>query len=310
MSLVTLRIVGTDGTFQSVPLDDISDTAYPIQKQAYGEVGTATLVSDTNPLPVLSREFLFEVSRGNIAGCSLVHKFGRNAAVGTTLTPVALGGIYRTPTAAVTLAAISTASADNQAGAGARELTLQYLDSNFALQNATLLMHPTDGTIESSDTVTDVIRLFRAYVSSSGSYSDLSTPTASHTGTITIRVSGGGATWATIEYYDTAFGLGQTQIGWYTIPAGKTGYILSTAFSVETNKSVDLLFMQRRDADDITSPYSALRLVQNYDGLIGFGEFDHKSVESYPEKTDIGFMVEAASSAQVSAEFELLLVDN
>lgn len=255
----------------------------------------------------LGSDFLTEVAKGNIPGYSLVHKFGRNSAVSTTLVPICDGGFYRTPTGTVTLEAISDDTNDTAAGTGAQEITLQYLDSNFDLQVGTIEMN---GTTASTETLAGVKRLVRIYVSRSGTYASQSA--GSQKGTITVRVSGGGDTWATLPEIGTSgMGVGQSLIGSYTVPAGKTAYILSGMITVDSNKSANLYFFKRENADDTSAPYTGtLRLQNVYTGLSGFQEIDHKTYESYPEKTDIGWMGIASTAADVSVEFELLLVDN
>lgn len=77
-----------------------------------------------------------DISRGLTSNISVVKKFGRNASVGTSFVPVALGGIYRTPTStsATTLRIKAGGNAnDDAAGTGAREVTLEGLDENFEL---------------------------------------------------------------------------------------------------------------------------------------------------------------------------------
>ena len=77
-----------------------------------------------------SRDFLIEVSKGNIAGHSLVHKFGKNEDVGATFEPLTIGGVYQTlqPAAATTLRVKAGNANDTAAGTGAREVTVQGLD--------------------------------------------------------------------------------------------------------------------------------------------------------------------------------------
>lgn len=253
----------------------------------------------------MSESNLFlEIAKGNIAGSTFVHKFG-SSSVSTSLQPVCNGGFYRTPTSTVTLAVISSSANDTAAGSGAREVTLQYLDSSFNLQTGTIA---TNGTTESTETIAGVLRLVRAWVSDSGTYATQSA--ASQAGTITIRVESAGDTWATIPEVDTGFGAGQSLIGAYTIPAGKTGYILTSTLSTDSTKSVDFYFFKRENANDVTAGYPAMRIQNVYIGVSGIFETTHSTYESYPEYTDLGFLAKAASASDVAVEFELLLVDN
>lgn len=257
----------------------------------------------------MSKNFFFEVVKGNIKGHSIVHKFGHNDSVSTTLVPVCAGGVYQTPTSAVTLELVSSNANDNQAGTGARSITIQGLDANFDLQTVTANMHATDGTIAEVVTGYTWMRIFRAYVETTGTYA---TATAgSHAGTITLRVSGGGATYGVIELHG-GFPVAQTLIGAYTIPKGKTGYIGDIDIETDSNQTIDIYLLKRENANDVTAPYSAMRAQGLYTGIpdvvtlgttVPLGPFN--------EYTDVGFMaVASAGTVAVSVDFEIILVDN
>ena len=256
---------------------------------------------------IVKSQLEYDVAFGAKSQMFNVHKFGENDSVGTSLVPISHGGIYRTPTSSVTLAAISSDADDTLAGTGAQQITLQYLDSGFNVQTDIIDMN---GTTESTDTVADVLRLFRVIVSRSGTYATASAP--SQQGTITIRVAGGGDTWGVLKQSQTGFGSGQSQIGAYTVPAGYTAFLLSSSAFVDGNKSAAILFFKRENADDITAPYTGTMRVQNeYKGVTGDYILQHRTYESYPEKTDIGFLASTSSgTAEVSVEFELLVVRN
>jgi hypothetical protein len=105
--------------------------------------------------------------------------------------------------------------------------------------------------------------------------------------------------------------VGQTLIGCYTVPRGYTAYILSVTIGVESGKPATVHFYRRLNANDTTTPYSPMRIQNWWSGLDGVTQIDHKTHESYPEYTDIGFMAYVSStSAAVSVDFEMLLVAN
>ena len=99
---------------------------------------------------------------------------------------------------------------------------------------------------------TNLIRLYRWYVSSSGTYATQSA--GSHVGDLTIRASGAGAIWSTIP--NTPFPSGQSEVGCYTIPTGYTGYLLTKNIFTDTSKTADIFFFKRENADDVSAPYS------------------------------------------------------
>ena len=259
---------------------------------------------------IANRDFLLEVAKGKVQGHSLVHKFGRNNSIGASLTPVCGGGNYRTYTSAVSIDFISSDTQDALDDIGAHEITIIGLDANWDEQTVTTSAHATDGLTAVNVSGT-WLRIYRAYVSKSGSYA--SQTTASHQGTITIRNQADASTIAVIALEGT-FGLGQSQIGAYTVPAGYTAFILSTEFSsdVSGTKTTDFFFFQRDNANDVTGATydGALRVQEIFIGTQNSFQEEHFSSEGYSEYTDIGFLAKATTTSDVSVAFELLLVDN
>jgi hypothetical protein len=248
------------------------------------------------------KDFLIEVSKGNVPGHSLVHKFGRNSDVANG----AWEHISQVPfdTANFRQSAISMRikaggnAADTAAGAGAREVTIQGIDSNGDETSEAIT---TAGASASSATTETFWRIHRAWVSAAGTY------TGNNTGDIVIEDSGGGADFITI-----AAGEGQTQYAGFTIPAGKTGHLLTAEITVATNKSANVRVFTRADYDDVTAPMPAKRLKLWFDGVSGNLRFAPDSPELVlPAKTDIWFEAYGdGAAAAVSADFELLLVDD
>ena len=184
---------------------------------------------------ITNRDFFTEVSKGKIAGHSMVHKFGHNTAIGTAFETVSVGGIYQTPqsTSATTLRIKSGGNAnDTAAGSGAREVTLVGIDETGAEVSETLA---TAGASASSATTTTFMRLYRSFVSGSGTYANSST--GSHSADIVIENSAGGTDWATIVV--NGFAKSQSEIGAYTIPVGYTGYLLGGFGFVDSTKVTD-----------------------------------------------------------------------
>lgn len=251
----------------------------------------------------LGADWWHKVKTGNIPGHSIVNKFG-SATVGTTIVPISTSLNYRTPIAATSLEFVSSSANDTSAGSGAQQVTVIGLDSTWAEVSQTV---ETNGTTAVA-LGTDLIRLYRWYVSRSGTYA---TQTAgSHVGNLTIRESGAGGTWATIS--NSPFPFGQSQIGCFTIPAGKTGYVVSKNFFSDSSKTVDLYFFSRANADDVTTPFTgAMRIVEREVGLSGgFGPNWKAGKGPFVGPCDIGFMgVIAVGTADIAVEFEILLID-
>ena len=247
------------------------------------------------------RDFWLEVAEGGIPGYSLVHKFGASAAIGTSLAPVCLANSYPTPTSAAALEFVSDSVNDTAAGSGAREVTVIGLDANWAEVSQTVTTNGTSAVALG----TNLLRLYRWYVSSSGTYA--TSATASHAGTLTIRAAGGGATWSKITV--SPFPMGQSQIGVYTIPLGKTAYIIGGHVYVSSTKAVDVLIFQRPNANDVTAPYSGgMRLVSQWAGVTGYIPIEPAAPRGrFVGPCDIGFMGKTATGTG-SATVELVLV--
>lgn len=96
-------------------------------------------------------------------------------------------------------------AADTAAGAGAREVTLIGLDASGNVVTEAIA---TNGISASSATTNSFIRLYRAYVSASGTYATAAA--GSHTAAIVIENSAGGTDWLTIDA--TSFPLAQSEV--------------------------------------------------------------------------------------------------
>lgn len=254
------------------------------------------------------RTYLIEVARGNVLGATIVHKFGRNGDVanGTSEDISSQGGIYAWPQSPMTLEAISTSVNDDSGGTGARVITVQGLDENFNAVEEDITMN---GTSVSVATTATFIRVNRAFVKNAGTYSK--TDAGGNVGTITVRIESAGATQIIIEI-EGALQIGQSQVARYTVPNGKTAYLLSSSLNVESTKTADIFCWQRQGADIVSAPFTAKRLVFQFDAISGSAEFNPDSPSGpFPEKTDIWFSAFANSAnTKVEADFELLVIDN
>lgn len=246
-----------------------------------------------------------DVSRGKYPGLTVVHKFGRNEAVGTTIEPITLGGTYQTPSVLTSLEVLSSSADDTAAGSGARTVVVNGLSTGWREIEETVTLNGTTPVALTNQ----FYRIFRVRLATSGTYATQTSP--SHAGTITVRTAGAGATWAVVND-TTIFAKGQSQIGAYTVPAGYTAYVKSIWIHVESSKPANVFFFQRQGADVASPPYTPMRLVQEWDGIDGAEFFNVDTpLGPFPEKTDLGFMGRVSStSAAISIDFEILLVKN
>lgn len=246
------------------------------------------------------------LARGYFEGESVIKKFG-HAELTASYTPVTHGNIYNMPqvSGATTLRIKAGGNAgDTSDGAGAREVTLEGLDETGAYVSETLA---TAGVSASSPTTTSFLRLFRVFVSASGTYAD--TSTFSHIAEIVFENSAGGTDWATIPILDIA--LSQGQIGCYSVPLGSTAFISSIGYSVDGNKTIDLALFKREGILDTAAPYSALRVIREEIGISGALDIELSNpLGPFPELTDLGFLAKGATTPSVSVDFTIILVAN
>ncbi len=246
--------------------------------------------------------FLTEVAKGNIPGHSLLHKFGHGT-VGTSMVPITTSLVYQTPTTAIALEIVSSDADDTSAGAGARTVFIEGLDlAGNVVQQTVALSGLTPVAIP-----TPLWRLYRWYIATSGVYG---TPLiGSHQGTITIRVASAGATWSTMQF--APYPSGQSEIGWYTVPANHRAYIYTQVVKVDSTKAADVIFIQRQDADTVVAPFTPFRMVEEFIGVAGAGTgvSPDSPRDGFPEFTDIGWMGKIGTgTADISVAFEILLI--
>jgi len=249
-----------------------------------------------------------DTARGLTSGIQTIKKFGRNASVGTSYVPVAFDGVYQTPQAsgatALRVKAAGNAN-DTAAGTGAREITLEGLDENFAEVSETVV---TAGASASSATTATFTRLYRAYVSASGTYA--TSAAGSHAGDITIENGAGGTDWATID--STNFPKGQSEIGSYSVAAGKTAYVFLDDITIDSGKTADAVFFSRENIDQTAAPYSAMRAKNTLTGLTGgTTDLSGRQVPLGPfvGPCDIGWLARvSATTGSIGVEFEIFIV--
>jgi hypothetical protein len=223
------------------------------------------------------------IASGDVTGYSHINKFGYSNDLLTLSTIWDGETIYAYSTSAGVVTVESDAATNDDDGA---VIEVQGLDSSYNLVTQDITISGATGT-----GTTDLIRIFRARVKAAAAGE------TTNVGEIDIDIDG--ALRARILE-----GNGQTLMAVYTVPAGKTGYLLNLTLSVD--KNVDAIFQLMAQTHD----NGAI----NIKGQFGtFGTpFDH----NYPvplrfaEKTDIEVRADAGSTCGGGATFDIILVDN
>lgn len=262
------------------------------------------VIRDSGPPLEIFEKTGIELAAGRVAGYSAIHKFGMNPACSTSEEDVwGQGGDYQfqTSTSVVRIRAGGNA-ADTAAGLGARSIRIEGLDGNFNFQTNLLA---TNGASASLVSTGAFIRVNRAYVVDIGTTA-VSATAGGNVGDIVVESTATGH--AVISILASR---GQSQAALYTIPANKTGWLLSASVNVSGNKPTSIYVYRRENADDFTSPYSSRRVIDGFDELQGFADHPYPIPTILRAKTDIWFTCKTLSGASVtSVDFDIVLENN
>ena len=242
--------------------------------------------------------FELQVARGQVDGHKTLFKFGINGDVGTSVETVwAQGGTYVYPASATVMKISSSSANDAAAGTGARTISIAGLNANYNEISETVTLN---GQTE-VNTVNSYLRIFRMYVTTAGSGATAAGTIYAGTGTVTSGVP------ATV-YGMITLTANETQMAFWTVPAGYTLYFTGTYFTSANstaNASTNFQLIQR--------PLGGVFRIQSSARTPGNGDFilDLHTPIAFPEKTDIEIRaIASAGSSNVSAEFEGIYIKN
>jgi hypothetical protein len=242
--------------------------------------------------------FELQVARGQIDAHKALFKFGVNGDVGTSVETVwAQGGTYAYPAAATVMKISSSSADDASAGTGARTIAIFGLDANYNEISESVLL---DGQT-AVNTGNSYLRISRMYVTTAGSGATAAGTIYAGTGSVTSGVP------ATV-YGMIALTANQTQMAFWTVPAGYTLYLMGVFFTSANstaNASTNFQLIQR--------PLGGVFRTQSSARTAGNGDFilDLHTPLAFTEKTDIEIRaIASAGASNVSAEFEGIYIKN
>ena len=224
------------------------------------------------------------LAAGELDGYSAVHKFGlidgTNGTDWSTIwTQGEINGDQLVPWREIGDAGVVTVT--SSLAGDTTDVTLEGLDDNYNFQSETLTLA---GTADVVGTKT-WHRINRMYM-----------VTETNVGSITATVDGDIVS-------SIKAGRGQTLQAFYTVPAGKTGYL--THMQVSSNKN------QAVEASLFVRPFGGAFRVTGGTMLY---QMEHTIHYSSPipitEKSDMDFRAIGAANGVLSASFDLILVDN
>ena len=252
-------------------------------------VDGAVTAQITGSMPVGSNKpFYLEIQQGLIPGHAFNHKFGAapSMAAGTATVWDVDDTLY--PWDALGSGSIINVERNDTDDTG-YIVTVQGLDENyeFAEENITIT-----GANQTGSQLFK--RVNRAFISDTGSTNE---------GNIDIEAgAAGGTTVARI----TA-GYGQTLMAVYTIPAGKTAYLINMACTGSSDTDASGSIRKREFEQD------AFRIQHAFELQIRGGQYNYTfgAPLVFSEKTDIEIrIVNRSNNKRITAAFDVLLVDN
>ena len=287
----------------SIAADEIAGVKHQRVKVQYGIDGAAVDCSPANRLPIA--ELYRDIVVDGVTGYGYAASTGRNTQIDIIDTPADVwngGGPYTGhpdhADSAETVEVFSSDVNDNAGGTGARSVRLIGLGDDWAAQTEDITLHASDGTIPEAG-VSLWRRLPEAYVLTAGSSDQ-------NEGILTVRHT---TTTANVFIKMPAL-KNKTTIAAYTVPAGKTGYIISWAVDIGRTSgsggSAEVDLQTRQEGGLWLSQRS--KYVTTESGV----EPPFKFPIQIPEKTDVRVRVFDVSDndTQVSSEYDILLVDN
>ena len=249
-------------------------------------------VSQETDAVLADSNYFFNVARGMIPGHATFVRNAFNPSVpqDTETSVWVEGGIYPHGawTTAQKLYVISTAAGD-----AGKQILVEGLDASYNLQSE----YVTCNGLTAVATANDFIRIHTATVVSSSNNS-------ANAGEITFRLTSGTGT--VVAHIRTGFGI--TKLSQYTVPAGKTAYILygaATSFRGGSGNIGSQIRMMVR-------PYGG-SFVCAYIAEVVNGQYrdDFPAPLKVPEKADIDVRCLADSNGSVfSATYAIVLIDN
>jgi hypothetical protein len=239
---------------------------------------------------------MVDISEGRVLKTSYIHKFGRNPNIGGAPETVWMqGGIYTYLTSPSTVYVSSDNGNDAAGGTGARTVTVQGLDVNYNSVEETL-------TVGGSASTVEFLRVFRAFVVDAGSF-------GTNIGDVLVSTGagGGGTVLADIGTIGTGstFGLGQTQLSLYTIPARCTGYLTTWNVGIGAYNSSATVSLYTREYDSGNLGFRT-RDIMDVPG--GYHTRNYGIPLHIPAKTDIEVRAIASTGTTISASFDLITV--
>ena len=283
--------ITVDGTISvnNFPSTQTVDGTVALDAASLAALETTTVDTITNPVTIIDgggtitvdgimTPYLIGIAQGLVSGTSSINKFGYRESIPSSYQTIWDGTTDYAYAAAGTVLAV----ADNTASDNNGTVEVQGLDQNYAPITETL-------TIGGAASSNQFLRVFRARMITSNTGS---------TNVDEIRIKR-----ATTDLAIILAAAGQTLMSLYTIPAGKTGYLIRLQGNVDANN--DALFRL------ISRPLNGSFNVKGQFGVFASGfTVDYPIPLVFTEKTDLQVVAKSQNNVGGGASFDLILKDN
>ena len=283
--------ITVDGTISvnNFPSTQTVDGTVALDATSLAALETTTVDTITNPVTIIDgggtitvdgimTPYLIGIAQGLVSGTSSINKFGYRGSIPNSYQTIWDGAADYAYAAAGTVLAVADDTGSDNNGT----VEVQGLDQNYAPITETL-------TIGGAASSNQFLRVFRARM------------ITSNTGTTNvdeIRIKRASTDLAII-----LAAAGQTLMSLYTIPAGKTGYLIRLQGNVDANN--DALFRL------ISRPLNGSFNVKGQFGVFASGfTVDYPIPLVFTEKTDLQVVAKSQNNVGGGASFDLILKDN
>lgn len=216
------------------------------------------------------------IAAGLVDGYSHINKFGHTGADinGTTTIWDGSNGVYTWPTAAGVVTVASTTQ-------GGETVVVEGLDVNYNIIS--------EETTIGGTTTAEFYRVYRAYMTGDQNQND-------------VTFSIGGTAYAIILADN-----GQTLMTTYTVPAGKTAYLMQLTCTLDKANAPAYFRLMARPVDNGTAFNIKSQLGSQGGNPVNF---EYAVPLKFLEKTDIKVDVITQGAVGCGATYDLILVDN
>lgn len=239
-------------------------------------------------------DFFIDVAQGKVTGHTIHRVIARNSDVDVTKEDIWFnGGTLVYLSAAEKMNIVSTSTSDTSAGTGARTVLLSGTDSSYNEITETITMNGTSNVLSVNNYLR--VNLMEVVTAGSGGVT---------AGAITATAQTAGTVQANMP-----IGENRTGKSHYTIPLGKTAYLVSFLPSMAAGKTGADVALEARPLNEVFRMVT--RMAVQTSGTSAIDHVTKNGTAKFVAKTDIKVVgTGQANDQDVFAEYILILIDD